>query len=126
PTPRDARRRSFVALRRRLCEDGEGLHGRRLLGRLLAVADAPAVGAARDAELRDEALGVSGAALLPQLVDGRGAEAALGQLLQAGLVIAQPGRGLGRQVGREVELDEPSRRLVAAVEGTRAEPPPVA
>src|SRR5262249_54911641 len=111
PIPPDARRRSSVALRRRLRECRERLHGRGLLGGLLAVTDATTVRAAGDAELRDESLGVIRAALLHQLVDGRGAEEALGQLLQARLVVAQTGRRLGRQVGREVLLDQPARRL---------------
>src|SRR5262245_55378168 len=102
-------------------EGRERLHRRRLLRRLLAVPHATPVHLPGDAQLGDEALGVVRAALLHQLVDRRCPEQPLRELLEPGLVVAEPGRRLGGEVGGEVGLDQAARRLVARVEVDGAE-----
>src|SRR2546428_2349529 len=97
-------------------ERRERAHRGGLLGRLLAASDTPAEIAARDRDLGHEALAMLGAALLDQRVGRGGAEQALGQLLQLGLVIPLPERRVLDRLGGEVPLDDRAGALVAGVE----------
>src|SRR5205814_1545267 len=83
-------------------KSGERLHGGGLLRRLLAPADAAAEPPPPDRDLGHEALLVVGPALLDQRVGRSLTEEPLGQLLELGLVVAEPDAQVLEDVGGEV------------------------
>src|SRR5205814_1585895 len=99
-------------------ERGQRLHGGGLLRGLLAPADAAAEPPPRDRDLGDEALLVVGPALLDQRVGRDLAEEPLGQLLELGLVVAEPDAQVLEDAGGEVRLDHGARPFVRSEEHT--------
>src|SRR5262249_58332416 len=103
-------------LRMLASDRAERLHRRRLLGALLAPAHTAPAAPSPHADLRDETLLVVRTALLDEAIGGALAEEPLRDLLQLGLVVVQPGRGVLARVGREVSGDDRAGHLVAGVE----------